>query len=243
MVIPENLKEFKKRDTVVILGTASSITATPWDMEDTDYWCCQPVLTYDHHKGHRIDAIFEMHPMEKWQMFRDGINEYMKDHDVPVFMLHRVAQINNSVSYPIREVQEMADHPKLRKYFTSTISYMIALAIWMGYSAIELYGVHMSSDEEEYSLQRSCCEAWLNFGLGRGIQYFIPDQSDVMFSNYMYGYEEEKGIFLNIMSRREALSNGVTQLDDKIKQLTKERDMQQGAVMDCDQILRTIRRK
>jgi hypothetical protein len=232
------IKNLKKNDTVVILGTAGTLSVTPWDLPDTDYWACQPVITYKQHEGHRIDALFEMHQMETWKQFAESLNLYNKDKTIPIFMIQANQQVNNSIAYPIREVQQMvADNMKLKKYFTSTISYMIAMAIWMGYKSIELYGVHMAADEERYSLQRSCCETWLNYGFGKGVNYYVPDESSIMHSTHMYGYEQQNGIYLKLMNRREMMNNGLANMKKELERLKSDCDQQQGAVLGLDQLM------
>lgn len=232
------IKAIKKNETVVILGTAGTLNATPWDLPENDYWACQPVLTYKQHEGHRIDAIFEMHPMETWKSFVEVLNGYTVNKTTPVFMLSQNKQIRNSISYPIKEVQEMVkDNTKLKKYFTSTIAYMIALAIWMGYKSIELYGCHMAADEERYSFQRACCEAWLNYGYGKGISYWLPDESAIMSSSYMYGYEQMNGFYLKLMNRREMMNNGLNNMRKQLRELQADCDKQEGAVLGLDQLI------
>jgi hypothetical protein len=238
-----DLKSIKKNKKVILLGTANSLKITPWDANDVDYWACAPVVTHEPAKGHRIDVLFEMHYMEYWLTILERLNEIAKDNpNTTIFMQQKVSQINNSVAYPLKEIQEFASHPKLRNYFTSTIAYMIALAIYLGYEEIDLYGIHMAADEEEYSLQRSCCEAWLNFGLGRGVGYWLPDESSIMSSDHLYGYEQNKSILLDLMHYQEGYQNGVTELEKKLKDLEMQLHQQQGAVLAAKQMIKKYRK-
>lgn len=231
---------------LILLGTASTLAVTPWDKEKYDYWACAPVITHKPASGHRIDRIFEMHPMEYWTKIIERLNQFSKATGCEVYMQHKYDQIEKSVEYPLHMIQDwiLKDHPyaTLNKYFTSTIAFMLALAIYEAvelkkYSCLKLFGIHMSSEEEEYSRQRSCCEAWLNFGLGKGIDYWLPQEASIMQGGYIYGYEQEKGILLDLMHDKEAFEHG---LEENKKLLEKEQKnywMQEGAIRGMNQLI------
>jgi hypothetical protein len=238
-----DLKSIKKNKKVILLGTANSLKITPWDKDEYDYWACAPVTTYKEAEGHRIDVLFEMHHMEYWLTITDRLNEIIDKHpNTTLLMQQEVPQIKNSKAYPLKEVQEFASHPKLRNYFTSTISYMIALAIYLGYEEMDLYGIHMAAEEEEYSLQRSCCEAWLNFGLGHGVGYWLPDESSIMSCDHLYGYEQNKGVLLELMHFQEGFQNGVNELEAKLEKLKEEVWTQKGAVLGIKQVVKKFKK-
>lgn len=242
--VKKESEEKKQNDTVIILGTAGTLKVTPWDKPDTDYWACGPAITHKETEGHRIDAVFEMHPMEYWITIIERLNTFVdKNPNTTIYMQTKNSEIKNCEAYPLKEIQTMANNEKLAKYFTSSIAYMIAAGIYKGYKFIELYGVHMSSEEEEYSLQRSCCEAWLNFGLGRGSNYWIPDASDVMSCSHLYGYEQNKGRILDLIHQEEGLMNGVKELDKKIEDIKRERYLNEGAALMCKKLIKMEKKK
>jgi hypothetical protein len=227
----------RKNDSVILLGTAGTLAVTPWDLPDYDYWACSPVMTHKNWEGHRIDLIFEMHQMEYWHTIIKRLNDWK----VPVYMQKKVPQITLSMEYPIKAIQRWCDNKIMNKFFSSTISYMIALAIFEGYKTIELYGIHMAAQEEKYSMQRNSCEAWLSYGLGKGVNFWIPPESDLFKCSYLYGYEQEKDVILRIINRRDKLQNGVNELKKKMEALKKDLYSQQGAVLDCNQIVKELR--
>jgi hypothetical protein len=238
-----DIKNIKKNKKVILLGTANTLKITPWDKDDIDYWACAPVTTYKEAEGHRIDVLFEMHHMEYWLTVIDRLNSIMdKSSNSVILMQQQVPQIKNSHAYPLKEIQEFVSHPKLRKYFTSTIAYMIALAVYLGYEDIELYGIHMAAEEEEYSLQRSCCEAWLNFALGKGISYWLPDESSIMSSDHLYGYEQQKGILLDLMHQKDGYQNGVAELEKQFEKLKEDLFTQKGAVLAMGQMIKKYKK-
>ena len=217
---------------VIILGTAPTLNNTPWDQDDVTYWACQPVITHKPCAGHRLDALFEFHKQEYWETIKDRLNAFIKDNpNTVLYMQDKYPQIKNSEKYPLAEVQTMLNHPRLRNYFQSTIAYIVALAILKGFNKIELYGVHMSSDEEEYSLQRENMTALLAFAWGRGIDFWLPDESQIMKSDYLYGYEQEKGFILKLINYKKGLINGEKNLEKKLQATRDEYNQQKGGVM------------
>ena len=76
-----------------------------------------------------------------------------------------------------------------KDYWTSSISYMIGLAIMQGRPEIGIYGVDLLQDEE-YVYQRSGAEYLIGFARGMGIKVYIPTQSALCKANYTYGYSE-----------------------------------------------------
>lgn len=239
------------RDNIIILGTASTLHSTQWDLENYDYWACAPVITHRPTKEsqpyayqHRIDAVFEMHNSDYWTTIIERLYKYVKHNpDVKIYMQEENAQIKNCVKYPLSEVQGFINHPRMRNYFTSTIAYMIALAIERGYKLIECYGIHMSSEEEEYSLQRECVSTLLGFAWGKGIDFWLPEQSEVMKSNHLYGYEQDKGIVLKAIRYRDGVALGEKRLTEEMENL-KERYWQQvGGVAILDKFIKEELRK
>jgi len=229
--------EIKKNDTVYLLGTSDSLNSTVWDKEDVDYWACFPVTSHEASKKHRLDAIFELHAIETWGLYEAAILNIKKEYpNSIIYMQREEPKIKNSVEYPLREVQDMVDNIYLRKYQTSTISYMIALAILKGYKKIVLYGISLSAEEEEYSMQRSCAEAWLNFGLGKGIKYEIGQPSAVMASGYLYGYEPHKDVMIKMLQLQEGVRNAQAELSKKLRGVEREVDKQDGGA----QLMRII---
>ncbi|NMD04081.1 MAG: hypothetical protein GYA71_12470, partial [Bacteroidales bacterium] len=71
-------------------------------------------------------------------------------------------------------------------YFTNSISYMIAYAIYKGYEKIELYGVDMSA-RDEYINQRGSVMYWIGFARAKGIEVNLASGIDK--PCFLYGYE------------------------------------------------------
>lgn len=71
-------------------------------------------------------------------------------------------------SYPLRQVMETLDVD----YFSNTVDYAIALAIYEGYRDIHLWGVNMEL-HGEYAYQKPGVDFWCGYALGAGARVTI----------------------------------------------------------------------
>lgn len=79
-------------------------------------------------------------------------------------------------------------------YFSNTVDYAIALAIYKGYTEIGLYGINMLKGSE-YSYQKAGVEFWIGQAMGRGIA--VTNNSPISAilktkTGKMYGYDREQ---------------------------------------------------
>jgi hypothetical protein len=112
----------------------------------------------------------------------------MQDHyeDVP-----------SSIKYPKEEIVRMLLPNIWRdvngkidqvENFTSSTAYALALAIYKGFTRIELAGIEMASDTE-YVRQRPGVLFWIGVAVGRGIDVVL--HSPLMMNDKPYGYTGE----------------------------------------------------
>ena len=141
----------------------------------------------------RFDVLFELHPKEHLQKFftrKHNKNHYEElkriGSEYKIWMQKADENIKYSSSYPL---QDMID--KFGDYFTNSVSYMLALAIDKGAEEIHLYGVDMSVGGE-YETQRASCEYFIGLARGLGIKVIVSENSDLLKTNYLYGYEDNK---------------------------------------------------
>jgi len=152
----------------------------------------------------RYDAWFDMHPPGDFDSkpVTDRIDDYLpflESCSVPVFNQERVDWIENSVRYPFEEVmklmplhrinpdEESLHHHTEHYYQTSTITYMIGLAILLEAPSISIYGVDLV-DRSDYVMQRAGVEFWLGLAMGKGIEIKLPEQCPLL-SGPVYGKE------------------------------------------------------
>lgn len=149
----------------------------------------------------KCDRLFELHH-EAW--FRRGsIPEHEKywewlraGHGCQVVMQAVHPAVPNSVEYPFDAVVEdvfghlwrqIGKGVVREKYFTSSFSYMCALAIHEGFERIEPYGIEMVTGTE-YGQQKASAELMIGIALGRGIDVVLPAESTLCLAR-LYGYD------------------------------------------------------
>jgi len=108
--------------------------------------------------------------------------------DKPIYLQELTAEIPAGVLYPKDEILRYFRC----RYMTNTVSWLVALAIREGASAISLFGVDMAQDDE-YAHQRPSVEYWLGVAAGAGIEVYVPAQSDLLKTRLLYGFETDSG--------------------------------------------------
>lgn len=194
---------------VCIIGTASTMLKTPWDDKSFDFWACSPVITHPGMEKKKFNLLFELHGENYY--LNEKILERLNKVTCPILMKKKVDKIKTSEKL---DFEKMIEFFNGRKYYTSTISFMIAYAIMQGYSEIHLYGVHMSASEE-YGHQRQACEYWLGVAEGRGIKIYVPEESEILHISYVYGYETENDVVAQARIRRSGLLMGAEEYEQK----------------------------
>jgi len=185
--IPEYLGKKKK---VAILGTVPHKMKAPFNDPDFEIWAIAHACLGE--PLPRCDRIFEVHKWDEvvkwgspqaWAMFPNA----------PVYLQEARAEVANSISFPFKELMSkfMIFDDRAEVNFTNSISEMIALAIDEGFEEIHVYGVNMSH-HTEYGTQKPSCEYYLGLAKGMGIKVYVPSESDLMKTYFIYGLEEEK---------------------------------------------------
>ena len=103
--------------------------------------------------------------------------------DYPVYMQDVDPKIPTSVRYPIEEITA-----EFGMYLTSSIAFMLALAIYEDVDEIHIYGVDMDN-WQEYADQRACAEYFMGIAKGRGIKVVTPDGCPLL-TGPLYGYSD-----------------------------------------------------
>ena len=222
-----------------ILGTSESLEKTPWDMKGVDYLACWPVVTVPPSQGHRIDKVFELHEERTWIDYKHLIVNYKDKYPkTDIYMQRIFPGLEFAKVFPINEIQDTIPYYLLKRYFTNSIAYMVAYAIYSGYKKINLSGINLCVEEEEYSMQRSCVEAWLAYALGKEIEITIMQESALFKCPYMYGYEGHKDTQIKLVQLKETVILGLNNLKKKAYEAQKDADIQEGAVRILDHMIK-----
>lgn len=176
---------------VAILGFAESYREAPFDDPSVHIAGMNELWRY----LPRWDSWFEMHPRA---IFAEHGNRdqaahlaYLQglDGSRPVYMLEAHSDIPGSRAYPINEVTLGVFPRHVGAYFTSTVSFMLALAIYQKAEWIGLYGIDLASDTE-YTQQRAATEYLIGLAHGMGIEVHVATGSALMKSGRIYGYSQ-----------------------------------------------------
>ena len=172
------------RKVALIGGEPSTVRHAPWEDRSWEIWAHTSVNRH----CKRVDRWFELHPPHVFQAAakhgRTDWYGWLKSLREPVYMQERYPEVPTSVRYPRERV--LTEFPR---YLSSTVAWMIALAITEGVHTIGLWGIHFSSGSE-YAEQRAGCEFWLGVALGRGVQIKLPDACPILKEpSDLYGYE------------------------------------------------------
>jgi hypothetical protein len=205
-VVP-NMKQFEmpKKHKVAIVGCADSKSQTPMHLSDEwEFWGVNNLHLTMKGPWTRWFETHQIQMLPNGMYLRRGkpdfrgqpVAVYLKslnDLGIPIYMQQPLHIVPNAVQFPLDKV--LSTFP--RKYFTNTISYMIALALLEGFTTIGIYGVDMAVSsplrgQNEYSHQRPSCEYFVGLAEGRGVEVIIPDESDLLKTNFLYSFEELK---------------------------------------------------
>lgn len=174
-----------KRRKVALVGFATNtIHLVPWTDPDYEVWG----MNQGHmHFKRRADRWFEMHQPEYTEDVRDpNYYAFLQSLPIPVYMIDKRPDIPNAVRFPIEAALQVAG----RDYFTSTIAYMMAIAIMDGFEEIALYGINLAIGDE-YFYQKACAEWWIGLAEGKGIRVYVPRASAMLKQWNRYGYHPE----------------------------------------------------
>lgn len=143
-----------KTKRLAIVGCSDSKSLAPYDDPDIEIWSVNNA--YGHIK--RYSRWFEIHTIEfdkekghfsrRWNRdFRgldvDAYLSHLAALDCPVYMQKHWDVIPKSIAYPL---DALIKHFGGDRYFTNTISYQIALAMFEGFKEVQVWGVDMAVD-------------------------------------------------------------------------------------------------
>ena len=178
------------RQKLAIVGTHPATREdAPWDDPDYDIWVFNEAAQADWVK--RWDACLQMHKPEIYASENNWVRAdhwswLQQDHGQRViWMQDHDNRIPNSAAYPIDLIVARFGISE----FSSSPAYALALAVYMGYKMIDLYGVEMQSNSE-YGHQLPNFKLWVGVALGAGckIGRFC---GAVLNGSTRYGYDGE----------------------------------------------------
>lgn len=121
------------------------------------------------------------------------------------------------------------------RYFTNSVSWMIAHAILEGATTIGVWGVDMAQSTE-YAAQRPSCEYFLGLAAGLGIELRIAETSDLLKTAVLYG-ESDGGLRLKLEQRSQDLGRRLEEIKAELQRLEAARLQLLGAKESNDYIM------
>ncbi|MBO2522044.1 MAG: hypothetical protein CW345_09670 [Firmicutes bacterium] len=182
---------------VAIVGGAWTRRLAPYGDDAWEIWAFSSLKLHTP----RITRWFEMHalPDLKGQLVKEtrrrhsyaSYMAFLRRLEVPVYMQDVVPEVPGSVRYPLEQALAA-----FGRCFSSTASYLIALAILEGFPTIGVWGVHLTH-KSVYARQRPGVEYLLGVARQRGIEVVLPRQSPLKIPkrpvlprvDVLYGYD------------------------------------------------------
>ena len=195
---------------ICLLGTApSSFNLAPFDDESWEMWACSPGTM----GAPRVDQHFEVHRyVPGGASFPVEYVEYLKNFQGPVWMTLPIEDIPNCELLPWEELVE-----KYGKYFfTSSLAWMLAMAIEMEPEEISLFGVDMAA-VSEYTSQKLGCQFFASIAAAKGIKVTVPPESDLLRPNPLYGVCQNSHEWIKYTSKIKEFNAAKADADQRAK--------------------------
>lgn len=186
-------------EKICLLGSApSSLRLAPYGNMDWAMCGCSPGV---YGVAPRTEAWVELHRYEPGQpWFSPEYCQFLAHYPGPVWMAEKRAEVPNSVELPLIDlIQKYSPY-----FFTSSLSYMMAMAIECGFKTIALFGVDMAA-ASEYKDQRLGCQFFATMAKARGIEVGVPPESDLLRPAPLYGVSEVSHARIKFLARRREL--------------------------------------
>jgi hypothetical protein len=223
------VKQLKKRDKVILLGSAPCRKDAPYEDESYDVWAIGGAPFWPDVK--RIDVLFEMHKKHIWLDRTEGINKTGK----PVFMLRHFREIENSIPFPFDELSGG------NGFYAGSISYMLALAIFMEYKEIALYGILMEHGTE-YESQLPSASYYVGLAQGRGIKVYIHPDATLCKSLEDYGYDDNAIVTRILEQYDEAALANIRKQEEAIQGARDKLNQMKGTDIAARELIAHIKR-
>ena len=165
----------------------------PWNDDEYEIWTIAHHAKADWCK--RFDAVIEVHERSFYTSgYKDPeYFEWLKTIEQTVYMIDVHTEVKGAKKYPLAEVKEkLLPNIKLNgepiNNFCSTADYAIALAVYLGYEEIDIYGIEMAHSSE-YQNQQSSFTFWVGIAVANGVQVNLNCTSG-LFDKPLYGRED-----------------------------------------------------
>lgn len=176
--------------TVQIVGAASSIINWPV-IDGAERWVFNASYLLD--QGRPYTRVFELHDSEITKAVIPQAWAWCQTQDHPVYLLAPHPDLPNARIFPLWELaQHFAYDGHAEWCFGCTVDYLIALALYEGFTHIELAGIEVR-DSVEYQEQRASLSYWIGRARGLGVKVVCSKTSSLGTVPALYGYNTVTG--------------------------------------------------
>lgn len=203
------------RPSVAVVGKApSSRGAAPYHDDEWEIWTLSDLVPSG--QAARFDRHFEFHPLD-WFKVDGQPSDYYKwmagIRDKPVYLQELADDIPAGQLFPKDEIVR-----SFGTYFTNSVSWMIAAAIYLRPKRLGVWGVDMAQNSE-YEKQRPSCEYFMGLAAGMGIEVVVPDTSDLLKCRRLYGFEDvTNDMWKKCQARRQELATRIQVQESKAQE-------------------------
>jgi hypothetical protein len=160
--------------SVVILGTGMTLSKfNKSEHNGSEIWAVGSAFKVLKNTDINIDKYFCLHNNETLEFDGDIIDQN---------------------KYPLQSIISKFNS----KFFTNSISYMIAFALYNDIKKISIYGVDMDS-ESEYEFERPSVAYWMGFARGLSVEVEIASNIDSPI--FLYGFEDYSPLVKRLTDR------------------------------------------
>jgi len=174
-----------------------------------DVWGCN--FTYRHES--RLDRLFAMDSIEDFKQKDPQWVEEVNATGLPVVMQRACPEVPRSSPFPLDAVRREVCS---RDYYTSTIAYMYAEAIRLGYGAIVIHRLMVQDHSDEYVEQKACLDWWCGVAFGLGINVVLSEDCQLVrpypWQSALYGYITQDN-WLNAAKMMGSTMHAISRMD------------------------------
>ena len=174
------------RKVGLLCGDPKFLKLAPWGDPSWEWWSHSSIVRILPYKPHRL---YDIHPPHVFRAkLKNGFKDYyhfLKTCTIPVYMMKQYAAVPSSRRFPLEEIQAQAPGVPIG----STLSFMIAHAMYEGATTIGIFGGSYGT-ESDYGWQRPNVERWIGRAEMAGIHMVLPKEQPLgQEPRELYGYE------------------------------------------------------
>lgn len=136
---------------------------------------------------------FDLHPTDYIRRVRPDAYDWYCEQTKPIMRWERDPNMVSMV-YPRQAVQRFFADGTDEREFSGTLSWMMALAIFEGFDAIDLFWFTLDGTDPFYKIQIDSAKYWIGQARGRGVHVTVHGDSSLHPQPYLYGCEIIDGV-------------------------------------------------